>query len=204
MDLLQTIGDDHWGQPSLAYHVQPGLGPETQLALEGLQQTVAGHWPTPLHLCPRDTLHVTIYALVPVRGCFDKDNYWRSIAAPSRALLERLCVGHGALKLRFLGLKVTDAAIIAVARDETGLIEAIRQEIAEVIPPPLGREPLRYDLIHATLARYRASVPVPRTAVAAIESLPVSISAPVERIKIVRETLFPCLVTDEVASFPLL
>jgi hypothetical protein len=36
-----------------------------------------------------------------------------------------------------------------------------------------------------------------------IETLPVSVTAPVTRIRLVRETLFPCLVTDEIASIPL-
>jgi len=201
--MLQTIADDLWGRPSLAYHVQPDLHPDTQAALESLQGAITERWPVPLHLCPRDRLHVTIYALVPVKGAFDKESYWHRISEPSRALLTRLCSGHDPFKLRFSRIKVTDSAIIAVAEDETGLIDAIRRQIAEVIPPPPGQRPLRYNLIHSTLARYRSSQPVSKAIVEAIETLPVSIVAPVERIKIVRETLFPCLVMDEIVSFPL-
>jgi hypothetical protein len=201
--MLQTIADDIWGRPCLAYHVQPDLGAEARTSLAALQQRVAVYWPDPLHLCPVDALHVTIYALVPVEGDFDKEGYWRSIAEPCRVLLDDLCRGHGPLELRYFRLKVTDAAIIAVARDETGLIEAIRRQIAEHIPPPPGLKPLRYDLIHSTLARYRVSTPVPEATIGRIESLPVSIPAPVERIKIISETLFPCQNTSELASFPL-
>ena len=32
--MLQTIADDIWGQPCLAYHVQPSLEPETRAAFE--------------------------------------------------------------------------------------------------------------------------------------------------------------------------
>jgi hypothetical protein len=203
MAMLQTIADDIWGQPCLAYHVQPGLNSETQAALADLQQRIAGCWPFPLHLCPPKALHVTIYALVPVKAEFDKESYWRMIAEPCRSLLEDLCTGHGALELRFFKINVTNTAIIAVARDETGLIEAIRQRIADRIPPPPGHKPLRYNLIHTTLARYPSSEPVSGSMIEQIESLPVAVPASVERIKLIRETLFLCQVTSEIASIPL-
>ena len=201
--MLQTIADDLWGEPSLAYHVQPVLPPECLAALEGLLGPIAERWPAPLHLGSRQMLHVTIYALVPVKDDFDKEGYWRRIAAPSLALVEELCAGHPPIELHFSRIKVTDTAIIAVAQETSGLIEAIRERIAGTIPPPPGREPLRYDLIHSTLARYRSSGPVPDAAVERVERLPLSIRAPVRGIKIVRETLFPCLIVDEIASVPL-
>jgi hypothetical protein len=201
--MLQTIADDIWGLPCLAHHVQPSLEPETRGAFEEVQRAIARRWPEPLRIVPRDGLHVTIYALVPVKGSFDKDTYWQSIAGPSRRLLQDLCSGHHALELRFSRLKVTDTAIIAIATEETGLIGAIRDRIVRDIPPPPGREPLHYDLIHMTLARYRTCASMANSVVAGIEALPVAISAPVARIKIIRETLFPCLVRDELASFPL-
>ena len=39
--MLQTIADDIWGQPCLAYHVQPSLEPETRDAFAEVQRTVA-------------------------------------------------------------------------------------------------------------------------------------------------------------------
>jgi len=201
--MLQTIADDLWGRPSLAYHVQPVLADGSRVALHGLLGPVAELWPGPLHLGAWPMLHVTIYALVPVKGDFDKEGYWSRIAGPARALLEETCAGHGPIDLHFSRLKVTDTAIIAVAEESTGLIEAIRQRIAASIPPPPGRAPLRYDLIHTTLARYRSSGTVPDEAVSRIESLPVSIHAPVAAIKLVRETRFPCMAVDEIASVPL-
>lgn len=201
--MLHTIADDLWGKPSLAYHVQPVLPAGCSAALESLLDPIARRWPAPLHLGSRHMLHVTIYALVPVKGEFDKEGYWRRIAAPSLALVEELCSGHAPIELHFSRIKVTDTAIIAVAQETSGLIEAIRERVANTIPLPPGREPLRYDLIHSTLARYRTSGPVPDAAVEGVESLPVSIRAPVRRIKLVRETLFPCLSVDEIASVPL-
>jgi hypothetical protein len=201
--MLKTVADDIWGKPCLAYHVQPHLEPATQAALSGLRRDIAGLWPAPLHIGPPEALHVTIYALAMVKADYDKQAYWARIAEPSRRLLEDLCAGHPALDLHFSQLKVTDTAIIATARDETGLIEAVRRKIAEEIPPPPGQKPLTYDLIHTTLARYPSAIEVPRGTVERIESLPVSIHAPVRRLKIISETLFPCQAVDEIASFPL-
>ncbi|MEE1609647.1 hypothetical protein [Microvirga sp. CF3016] len=201
--MLQTIADDIWGKECLAYHVQPSLEPETRDAFEEVQRAFAGHWPEPLHVGPKHGLHVTIYPLVTVKGGFDKDAYWQTIAEPSQKLLEELCTGRRTLELRFSRLKVTDTAIIATATEETGLIEAIRERIVREIPPPPGASPIIYDLIHSTLARYRTKASVPDVVVERIERLPVSITAPVRQIRLVRETLFPCLVTDEIAAIPL-
>ena len=200
--MLHTIADDIWGQPCLAYHVQPDLSPQTRGSLAELQQAIAGRWPVPLFLAPPEALHVTLYALVQVKGRFDKERYWSGIAGPCRSLVAELCRGHPPLELNFSRLKVTDTAIIATATDGSGLIEKVRQAIAEEIPPPPGHEPLRYDLIHTTLARYRTSDAVPEALVEAVEAIPVSVTAPVERLKIVRETLFPCQELDEIDSVP--
>jgi 2'-5' RNA ligase len=201
--MLQTIADDIWGQPCLAYHVQPDLSPYTQASLGELQKDIAEGWSVPLFLAPPGALHVTLYALVQVKARFDKESYWNGIEEPCRALLDELCRGYRPLELRFSRLKVTDTAIIAVATDETGLIEKIRKAIAVVIPPPPGLKPPRYNLIHTTLARYRTSDAVQNAVVEAVESIPVSVTAPVKRLKIIRETLFPCQELDELHSVPL-
>jgi hypothetical protein len=202
--MLQTIADDLWGKPCLAHHVQPSLEPETREAFEEVQRSIAERWPEPLHIGPKHGLHVTIYPLVPVKGSFDKHAYWQDIARQSQSLLEDLCASRQSLELRFSRLKVTDTAIIATATEETGLIEAIRNRIVSDIPPPPGHKPIIYDLIHTTLARYRTRALIPDGVVRRIESLPVSITAPVTHVRLVREMLFPCLVTDELASIPLI
>ncbi|WP_157934217.1 2'-5' RNA ligase family protein [Microvirga ossetica] len=203
MTMLQTIADEIWGRPCLAYHVQPSLEPEARDAFEAVQRAFAALCPEPLHVGPKHGLHVTIYPLLTVWGDYDKDAYWQQIAGRTQGILDDLCTGHRPLELRFSGLKVTNTAIIATATEESGLIAAIRERIVRDIPPPPGQKPIIYDLIHSTLARYRTKASIPDDVVACIECLPVSITAPVRRIRLVRETLFPCLATDELASFPL-
>jgi hypothetical protein len=202
--MLQTIADDIWEKPCLAYHVQPSLEPETREAFEEVQRNIVESWPEPLNVGPKHGLHVTIYPLVPVKGAFDKDAYWQGIARQSQNLVEDLCHGHRPLELRFSRLRVTDTAIIATATEATGLIDAIRGRIVSDISPPPGHKPIIYDLIHTTLARYRTRASIPDDVVHRIENLPVSITAPVAQIRLVRETQFPCLVTDELASIPLI
>lgn len=201
--MLQTVADTIWGQPCLAYHVQPELSPETQASLGELRETVAALWPVPLHIAPPHALHVTLYALINVKDHFDKEGYWTSISEPCRALLDDLCTGHRPLELRFSQLKVTDTAIIATATDETGFIMRMRERIAELIPPPPGLQPMRYNLIHSTLARYRTADAIPDNVVQAVEAIPVSIAAPVPGLKIVSESIFPCQVMEQIFSFPL-
>jgi hypothetical protein len=201
--MLKTIADDIWGQPCLAFHVQPNLTAETQHSLGEVQKAVAALWPHPLLMAPADALHQTIYALASVKDRFDKEGYWQSIAGPCGEILDDLCQGHGPIELAYSRLKVTDTAIIAVATEATGLVEAIRHRIAELIPPPSGLKPMRYNLIHSTLARYQISAEIPDETIAAIESLPVSVRVPVESIKLVRETRFPCTEYEELRSFPL-
>lgn len=202
--MLKTIADDIWGQSCLAFHVQPHLTAETQGSLGQIQKAIAAHWPHPLHTAPPEALHQTLYALANVKDRFDKEGYWRSIVEPCSEILDGLCRGHGVIELTYSRLKVTDTAIIAVATEPSGLVETIRHRIAELIPPPPGLKPMRYNLIHSTLARYQISAEIPDETVAAIESLPLAIKAPVASIKLVRETLFPCQEAAEIRLFPLI
>lgn len=200
---LAPVPDAWWGRPCLAYHVQPDLDPAAARALGEVQLRAAALWPQPLFLAPPEALHVTIYPLAMVPDDFDKEAYWRRVAPLARGILDETCAGAPPLRLRFFRLKVTDVAVIAVARDGTGLIEAIRRRIVETVPPPPVRGPLRYDLIHSTLARYRSAEPVPASAVDAVEGLPVAVSAQAGAINLVRETRFPCLTRDLLHAAPI-
>jgi 2'-5' RNA ligase len=203
MSLFHPTADEAWGKPCLAYHVQPGFAPGAQDRLHDLQQRIVSLWPEPLFAGPPESLHVTIYPLVPVPGGFDKEAHWRAVAGPSRAILLDLCRDAPALTLRFDRLKVTPVGIIAAAPDQTGLITAIRQKVLELLPPPPGRQHVHYDLVHTTLVRYRSAAPVPASVVERIESLEVSVDAPVDRIRLFRETLFPCMAGQELEAFRL-
>ncbi|HEV2559950.1 MAG TPA: hypothetical protein VGU45_15125 [Microvirga sp.] len=202
-DLFHPAADELWGRPAHAIHVQPHLTSEVQRALAQVQRQAAALWPGALHLAPEPAIHVTIYPLVRVPGTFDRMAYWSEIEPASRALVAAHAGRNGPITLAFSAVRVMSAGIIAVAEDASSLVEAIRAEIVETLPPPPGLEPLRYDLIHATLARFASGDPVPRQAVRQVEAIPVSIAASVSRLKLTRETLFPCLVTEEIGSYPL-
>lgn len=199
---LAPVPDEWWGRPCLAYHVQPELREEAVQALGRVQQRVAGLWPQPLFLAPPEALHVTIYPLAMVPDLYDKEAYWQRVAPLAREILAQSCADAPPLRLDFFRLKVTNVAIIAVARDETGLIEAIRRRIVETVPPPPVRGPIHYDLIHSTLARYRSPTPIPASAIEQVEALPVAVTAAVPGINLVRETSFPCLARDLLHAEP--
>jgi len=90
-----------------------------------------------------------------------------------------------------------------VAEDPSGLIARLRDAIVERLPPPPGLSPLRYDLVHCTLARFASPTPVPSAFTEDVESRPVDVPVSVERMRIVRETTYPCLVRAEIVSAPL-
>jgi len=66
--MLQTIADDIWGLPCLAYHVQPSLEPETRAAFEAVQRAFVELWPEPLHVGPKHGL--------PSMGCMSPSIRW--------------------------------------------------------------------------------------------------------------------------------
>jgi hypothetical protein len=203
-NLFHPVADALWGKPCDATHIQPHLEPDAQAALAAVGEAAATLWPGALHVAPPHAIHVTIYPLVRVPGDFDRAAYWRQIEEPSRAILHDLAEGAGAIDLRFHAVRAMPAGLVAVADDASGLIEAIRRRVVETLPPPPGFEPVRYDLIHTTLARFASAEPVSRAAVERVESISVSIRARVERLKLVRETLFPCLAAEEMGSVSLL
>ncbi|HZH52922.1 MAG TPA: 2'-5' RNA ligase family protein [Microvirga sp.] len=203
MDSLQPTVDTLYGKPCLAIHVQPHLAPEAQGKLHALQQAAVAHWSGAFHETPPHAFHVTIYPLVPTTEGFDKETYWNEIAAPSLRLVEELGSGAGPLVLEFHKLKVTSVGIIAVAQEGSGLIARIRDRILATVPPPPGLEHRHYDLVHTTLARFNDPCPMPAEVLRRIETIPVDLPIRVERLKIFRETIFPCLVGEELAAFPL-
>ncbi|MCB5173823.1 enolase-like domain-containing protein [Microvirga lenta] len=203
MNPLLPIVDTLYGKPCLAIHVQPQLAPDAQEKLHALQQAAIAHWPRAFHEAPPHAFHVTVYPLVPTTDGFDKEAYWSTIAEPARRLVEELGSGAGPLVLDFFELKVMPVGVIAVAREESGLIGRIRDRILATLPPPPGHEHRHYDLVHTTLARFSDPSPVPAAVVQRIEAVPVALPVRIERLKIFRETLFPCLVGEELASVSL-
>jgi hypothetical protein len=141
--------------------------------------------------------------LVPTSEGFDKEAYWSRIADETGALVERTCAEYRPLELRFHALRVMPVGIIAVAEDATGLIECLRSRIVATLPEPPGLAHRHYDLIHATLARFADARPVPSSAIERVEAVPVDLRIRVDRIKLFRETVFPCIAGDELASVSL-
>lgn len=204
-DGLLLKADPLWGQPCLAYNVQGTFSDQTLQNIDAIQARLQNIFPLPLRQCPPHALHISIYALIPVRATADpadKERLWQEIAADSVAELRRLGTGRHRIKLHFDDVRIMPSAVIAVADDASGFFETIRNHFRLALPEHVPVQ--RYDMIHTTLARYGRNGVVSSSTRKQISSTPFSFDAIVTQIKLTRERVYPSLVTDDIASIQLL
>ncbi|MFN4276127.1 MAG: 2'-5' RNA ligase family protein [Ferrovibrio sp.] len=198
--------DSFWQQPARSYGVAALASAGTQAALQPvLTQVATIAAPCGLCLVPPAHQHLSLYAAAPVRQDFDKDAYWAANAATVLAALRDWAAAQKPVTLRFTSLRATPTAVIAMADDraEAGAaVWSLRRRLAEVLPPPPGGAP-RYDLIHLTLARYAAPSALPADFAARIAALPVDLEFPLRDVIVLRETRYPALEFDILATLPL-
>ncbi|WP_374466267.1 2'-5' RNA ligase family protein [Ferrovibrio sp.] len=198
--------DPFWQQPARSYGVAALAPAGTQGALQPvLAQIAATAMPCGLRLVPSSHQHLSIYAVAPVRQNFDKDAYWAANAAKVETELRAWAATLPPVMLRFSGLRATPTAVIAVADDSSEAAEAVwglRRHLAAILPPPPDGAP-RYDLIHITLARYAAPDMLPPDFAARIAALPVDLEFPLQQVVLLRETRYPALEFDILATLPL-
>lgn len=186
-------GDPLWQQPARSYNVAAFADTDVQAAAAPLLDCIAAlaGGRDALLIAPRETLHLSIYSVAPVRSDFDKDAYWAAVRSLAMSVLQDWCAGTTAPRLRFRSLKATPAAVIAVAEPDEA-IWALRRAMAAALPPPPGGAP-KYDLIHMTLARYARPQQLPADFAAAIAAQPVALDFPVRQVILMKETQYPSL-----------
>jgi hypothetical protein len=198
--------DPFWQQPARSYGVAALAPAGTQAALQPvLAQIAVIAAPCDLRLVPPSHQHLSIYAVAPVRQDFDKAAYWAANAAKVEAELRDWVAAQPPVTLRFTSLRATPAAIIAMADESAAAGDAVwslRRRLAAILPPPPGGAP-RYDLIHVTLARYGAPDRLPPDFAARIAALPVDLEFPLQQVVLLRETRYPALEFDILATLPL-
>jgi hypothetical protein len=197
---LPVTADPQWDRPCLGYLAQARLADDALARLVAIQVRLPDLVPVPLHLCPAWSLHVTVYGLVPPRwpDDVDKARHWAAIAPGCVAALHAIGGSGPRLVLTFDRVAVTPMAVIATARDPSGLVARLRAAFADGARHP-GNPAPRYDIIHVTLARFAAAGTVPAAAAAAA-ALPPGGDAAVARLEIVRERVYPSLAVDELAT----
>ena len=202
-DSLTVTADDMWGRQCLAYNIQAVIPGGLAGALASIQQELGRIELPAFNPCPRETLHISIFALVPVRSAAaGKKEYWENVSSKAVADLEGLCRGRRAMAVGFDELRVTPTAIIAAAHVVPELIAGIRSHYSAWPAHPGWSRP-QYDIIHVTLARFAATARVPDALVREVTARPISLAAHISRLQLVRETIYPSLKAEVLAAFDL-
>lgn len=187
------LRDPYWGRPLVSYTVMRLLeAPAREACLQAIAQAaaIAGGMGN-LLVAPAETLHLSLYAIAPVRSDFDKDAWWAEHGDGALAVFRRWCDTHPATVLRFRQLRATSTAIIAVA-ERNEAVWSLRRMMQAEVPPPPGGTP-NYDMIHMTLARYARPDAFPADAAARIAALPLRVDVPLDQASLIRETAYPLL-----------
>lgn len=197
---MRLIADELWGKPCLGYKVQIGLPGEATRSFDALQAVIRAGLPVPLHPCPLDSLHVSVFTLISVRSTdAGKEMHWQGLSRRCVADLEQLCRGRSRIDLLFDRLQVTPTAVIVTGVDRSGGIDAIRKHFSGVLRGTSLPVP-SYDLIHVTLARFGQEFLLPDAIVDAMAATPIAVSAEVAAVELVRERVYPALETDNIAT----
>ncbi|MET0340997.1 MAG: hypothetical protein ABW252_08340 [Polyangiales bacterium] len=194
--------DARWGSACLAYNVQIDLTPAALEAIVRLQQNLDRELQVPLHLTPAESMHVSVYAIAPYHWeSPDKEAYWRDRRTACTDALSRSTATIAHACLAFTALRVLPRAVILVASDPGGQVAATRAALRAVSAPDVPTP--AYDLVHTTIARYAADRLLAPDAVQRAEAKPIRIASEVSAMRVVRERVYPSLVLDDVARFPL-
>ena len=193
-----------WGRPVLSYNVAamatPALGQGTAALVAALEQAAGG--PGLLHLTPSEALHVSLYAVAPVRESFDKQQYWNAVQPQVHAIVEAWARSSPPVTLQFTQLRILPAAVVAVAEHDDA-VWRLRQQLAEALTPPPTGAP-RYDMIHMTLARYAKAEDMPPDFATRASALRPNFHFRIEAVELIRERVYPALVCDRLVICPLL
>ncbi|MDB4990891.1 MAG: hypothetical protein JWN04_6069 [Myxococcaceae bacterium] len=140
-------------RPCLGFSVLAWL--PRQPRWQALQGELARSVPLPLALTPSAQMHISIQLLIPVRAeRGDKEAVWQTLDVEARREL-RACAELSSFTLVFDQLRILERAIILVAR-ENDVVREVRDRFVKLLARAHMPAP-RHDIVHTTLARYRAS-----------------------------------------------
>jgi hypothetical protein len=190
--------DELLEQSCLSYQAQFPLPAPARHALAELSRKLQQNVPRGLWAAPADSLHVTCHSLISPREAFDKHRYWRETSSLAAEALKRIEFEVPAFALCFRNLRATNRAVIVLADDEPS-VEAARA-IFRLIPPPAARPLQISTTIHATICRYGDPAGIPRDLSRIAERLRPDVHAAIDRLLLVRETIYPSLKTETLLS----
>jgi hypothetical protein len=202
-DGVAVTADEMWGRTCLAYNIQAAIPDDLRDALARTQRDLGTVGLPPFNVCPSASLHLSIFALVPVRSpVAGKETYWANVSSQAAGDLERICRDRRSMALRFDELRVTRTAVIAATQAVPDLMTEIRSHFARWPAHPNWTMPV-YDIAHVTLARFAATAEISGTLADEISARPLSLAGDVSRIQLVREKVYPSLEVDVLKEFRL-
>lgn len=194
--------DPLWRRPCRAYVVQARLEGGCRDGLAALQRRLAGASPgvTP---CPPPSLHVSLAVLLSVRREYHepKDALWHRWGQAWSDGLREEAADLDPFEIRFSGLHVSDAAVIAVA-DPCPPVERLRRRALD-LQRLAGVPAAQPSIVHCTLLRSTASGHDLSALARVAAGLEVAAATEVTELRVERELVYPSLVGETVASFPL-
>ncbi|MEO3470940.1 2'-5' RNA ligase family protein [Roseomonas sp. CAU 1739] len=195
MSVTSTCGeaDPLYGTGCEAWQLQIGLAAEPGLV--AAQALVSAHGDAALHVIPPAFLHVTVLPLIDVaeRLSAPPAVLWDRHGATWQRAIADACRATSPFRMHFARLRAFPRAIVAL--DGINPLAALRARLAGGCALP--ERPVRLPgITHVTLARFRqaARVSIP-------EALDVSVE--VRQLRLVRETVYPTLAFETVATFAL-
>lgn len=196
----QIEADLLWLQACLAYNLQIAVAPEPAQRLCEVVSGIVESEPA-LLACPPATYHLSVLNLLPVRDpdMDAKQRAWEINGARWHELAEVEIRRHSQYEIRLTSLVATRSALIAVAVDSPPTVE-LRRSLTKSLGLDLGPVP---ELTHVTLARYRGAFSAPHQLLDQVEQVRFDVPITVDRLRLVRERVYPSVDLDLIAELPL-
>lgn len=195
--------DPLWNRPCLAYnlHARPDDGCRSRLS--SVQDRLVRLGEEGLLRCPPESLHVSVGSFLFVREDYAeaKETLWARHASRWLQGLTDLLTRVQPFTLTYRQVVVTDAAVIALAECPKE-IEVIRQALT-TLRSASGLDGGQPTIVHTTLFRFGVDLRDPPALLKATQSILLDACFRVREIVVTREVLYPSIITDDVARFPL-
>lgn len=194
--------DPFWSRPCLAYNLQAELDDACRDDLFQVQEQLqlSGSWTL---RCPPASFHVSVATMLSVREDYgtSKDVIWAHLGRQWCDSLAELVAGLQPFRVRFTGLRVSTAAVIALA-EPVPEVDEVRERARQLLSWA-GLKPGQPSIVHCTLARYGASGQELRALASAARGVELSAKTTVRSLVVSKELVYPSLVSESLARLQL-
>lgn len=195
---VHLLNDRLWGAPCLGYGVQAHLDAESASRIAELQTRAFRDRAIRLHLAPPQTLHISVFSLVPVRWPDEgKADVWKRLKAAGVKDLVSPRLGES-FSIELKEMRITNSAIILCTQQQPGPIRSLRRDLSQFVER-LGLPKQAFDRTHITIARPSEDQLLAADTVADLEGTPARLQVRVQRMTLIRELVYPSLQLEVLA-----